>query len=89
MEQRLKLLGILSVGAGLLAAGLCVFGFQLFLLALMVGFIGMLISTVYIFLDVRNEINTKKFTAGVLGLILSSFPVLMLMIIIVIRKINE
>jgi hypothetical protein len=89
MEKRLGLIGIASIILGTAASLLCLFGIYFFFFALLTGFIGMIVSSIYIFIDTRNEINTKRFTPGVLGLVLSSLPVILMLAVIIIRKFNS
>lgn len=86
MAQRLKIIGYISIGLGAIAALLCPFAIFYGILA---GFFGMIISTVYIFIDTKNEINTRKFTAGMLGMLLSSVPILFMLAIIILTKMNK
>ena len=86
MEQRLKIIGYISVTLRALAALLCPFAIFYGIIA---GFFGMIVSTIYIFIDTRNEINTRRFTAGMLGMLLSSIPILFMLAIIIITKLNK
>lgn len=88
MEKRLKVLGIVSVILGVAAAALCIIPNKLFF-AILIGFIGMICSCIYVFINTKNEINTRKFTAGILGMILSSVPVIFMLIFIIIAKMNR
>ncbi|MDF2438062.1 MAG: hypothetical protein K0Q95_2438 [Bacteroidota bacterium] len=90
LERRLKILGYVCIGFGLLAALLCItpIKFAVFY-AILAGFIGMVTSSIYVFIDTRNEINKKKFTPGVIGMILSSIPILFMLAIIVMTKMNH
>ena len=86
MEKKLKLIGRLSVAMGIITALLCISpiaGAPIF--ALPVGFIGMISSCIYIFIDTQNEINSKKITLGIIGLLLSSTPVLLIITFIIIN----
>lgn len=86
MQQRLRIIGYISITLGVLAALLCPFAIFYGIIA---GFFGMIVSTIYIFIDTRNEINTKRFTAGILGMLLSSVPILFMLAIIIITKLNK
>lgn len=87
LKKRLKLLGIASIILGGLAALLCVSTIQGLFYAIPIGFLGMVCSGIYVFIDTRNEINTKKITPGIIGMILSSIPILFILIMIIfIRK---
>jgi hypothetical protein len=79
LEKRLKIIGYIAVTLGLVSAVLCYFPFGMFF-GIFTGFLGMIVSSVYIFIDTKNEINTHRFTAGIFGMILSSLPVLFMMI---------
>lgn len=46
----------------------------------------MVLSTIYIFLDMKHQVNTAKITAGVIGMFLSSIPVLIMIGILVYSK---
>ena len=88
MENKLKIIGIISLILGAAAALLCILPHGLFL-AIFVGFIGLLCSTVYVFIDSRYEINSKKITPGIIAMALSSIPVLFLLAIIIMSKVNR
>lgn len=80
MQKKLKLLGIVSIVIGSITALLCITpipGSQI--LALPVGFVGMICSCIYIFIDTKKEMNTKIFTPGIIGLLLSSTPVILIL----------
>jgi len=80
MHKKLKTLGIVSIVIGSVTALLCITpipGSQI--LALPIGFIGMICSCIYIFIDTKKEINTKKFSPGIIGLLLSSSPVVLIL----------
>lgn len=87
VEQRIKILGYASLLLGIISALLCVVPFGVFF-ALITGFFGMIVSSIYIYLDTKHEINNKKFTIGIWGMVLSSLPVLLLLAIIILSKIN-
>ena len=79
MIRTLKVLGVVSVGFGTIATLLCFFPLGIFF-AILSGFFGMLFSTAYIFIDFRYQISTKKITPGLIGIALSSVPILLIMI---------
>ena len=86
MEKKLNILGKVSIAIGIITALLCIspiIGAPIF--SLPVGFIGMICSCIYIFIDTQKEINTKKFTPGIIGLLLSSSPVLLILAVIIIN----
>jgi hypothetical protein len=86
MEKKLKVLGIASIIIGSIAALLCVSPMHSsILMALPIGFVGMVCSCIYVFLDTKNEINTKKITPGIIGILLSSAPVLLVLTFIIIN----
>ena len=90
MEKRLKTIGTVSISLGVLAALLCVtpFAYGVFF-AMVAGFLGLISSTIYIFIYTKNEISTFKMTPGIIGMVLSSIPVLLMLIIIILSKINR
>lgn len=90
MEKRLKIIGYISLTLGVLAALLCItpVAFGVFY-AMLAGFLGLIASSIYIFIDTRNEINTKKITPGVIGMMLSSIPVLFMVAIIILSKLKS
>ncbi|MES2397239.1 MAG: hypothetical protein V4549_14615 [Bacteroidota bacterium] len=86
MEKRFKILGNVSIALGIITALLCISpitGAPIF--SLPIGFIGMICSCIYIFIDTQKGINTKKFTPGIIGLLLSSSPVLLILMVIIIN----
>jgi hypothetical protein len=85
MQQQIKGLGIIAIVLGSAAALLCLFPKQL-IIALPIGFMGMICSGVYVFIDTRNEINKKKITPGIIGMLLSSMPVLLILIFIILSR---
>ena len=90
MEKKLKIIGYISLFFGAAAALLCItpIPFAVFF-AMLAGFLGLIVSSIYIFIDTRNEVNTKKITPGVIGMMLSSVPVVFMLVIIVLSKINS
>ena len=86
MQQKIKILGILSIGIGFLSAALIFFGMKGLFLSLPVGFLGMVCYCIYIFLDSKHSINKNKFTAGVIGVILNSIPILLIMVLVFLNK---
>lgn len=88
MEKKLRILGLIALVFGLAATMLSVFSFGIFF-ALLAGLFGMIISGIYIAIDIRNEINKNKITPGVIAMFLSSVPILLLLGIIILSKINS
>ena len=90
MEKKFKLLGIVSILIGSITALLCVSPITGgVILSLPIGFIGMICSCVYIFIDTKKEINKKSFTPGIIGLLLSSTPILLIMAFTIIKHFNH
>jgi hypothetical protein len=83
MTKNIKILGYFSIAIGIIAALLCIIPMG-FLFALPIGFIGMILSGIYVFIDTKNNINTKKITAGIVGMLLSSIPVLFILLFTII-----
>ncbi|MBA3705458.1 MAG: hypothetical protein H0W84_06030 [Bacteroidetes bacterium] len=90
MEKKLKIIGIISLVLGSIAALFCIIHipFSVFY-AILSGFLGTIGSTLYIFLDTRYEINTKKITPGIIALILSSIPILLVLAVVIKNQINH
>ena len=88
MEQKLKLIGIISLVLGITATALCFLSFGI-MYALLAGTIGMLISGVYVGIDTKYEINKNKITIGIISMFLSSVPILFLLAVIILSKINS
>ncbi len=89
LQRLLRILGIISIFLGTVAALLCISNIQGLIYAIPIGFIGMLCSGIYVFIDTRNEINKKKITAGIIGMVLSSAPVLFIITFMIIRYFNR
>lgn len=86
MKKTVTLLGTISVVLGTISALLCLLPNKGILFAIIVGFFGMLFSNIYIFLNTRHQINQKTFTPGLIGLLLSSTPVLFILFFILKQK---
>ena len=84
IQKKLKLLGIVSLILGSLAALCCLLPTGI-ILALPFGFFGLIASSIYIFIDTRDEINTSKITPGIISMVLSSIPVLLILSVIIIN----
>lgn len=79
MQQQLKILGIVCLVLGIVTATVCFYSLAL---ALPIGFLGMIGSSTYIYIDTKNQINTSNITPGIISLILSSLPVLLILTVI-------
>ncbi len=79
MNKKIKILGIVSIIVGSITALLCILPIARGLfIALPLGFTGMVCSGIYVFIDTKNQIGSKKFTPGIIGMLLSSAPVLLI-----------
>jgi len=87
MKKTVQILGIVSLILGVSATAVSFLPYGL-VIGLMIGFVGMIISTIYIFLDMKHEVNTKKITPGLIGMFLSSVPVLIILGITIYNKMN-
>jgi hypothetical protein len=85
MQKQIKILGIASLTLGVLSAIIWMLPYGL-MLALPIGFLGMVISTIYVYMDTKYEINAKKITPGIIGIILSSIPIIIVLIIIIMSR---
>jgi hypothetical protein len=87
MQKQIKILGIASLALGVLSAIIWMLPYGL-MLALPIGFLGMVVSTIYVYLDTKYELNKKKITPGIIGIILSSIPIIVILIIIILSRIK-
>ena len=88
MYKKIKALGIVSIVLGIIAALLCVTPNGLFL-SIPIGFIGMVCSGIYVYIDIKNEMNKKSITPGIIGMGLSSLPVLFILLFQIIKHYNK
>ena len=88
MQKQIKILGFASITLGIISAIIWMLPYGM-VLALPTGFLGMVISTIYVYLDMKYQVNTKKFTLGVWGIILSSIPILVVLTLIIMSRINN
>jgi hypothetical protein len=79
MEGNLKTLGIVSILVGVTTTILCFFSLKL---ALPLSILGMMASGIYVFIDTKNQVNNTTITPGIIGMILSSVPVLFVLFMI-------
>jgi hypothetical protein len=77
-----KLSGILSVVFGTISCLILVKPY-LILFALLCSIIGFVFSTINIYLNAKYEITKKALSIGYIGMMLSSFPVIFLLVLIV------
>lgn len=85
MQKQIKLLGIASLTLGVLSAIIWMLPYGL-MLALPIGFLGIVVSTIYVYIDTKYELTTKKITPGIIGIILSSIPIIIVLIIIIMSR---
>lgn len=88
MEKTLRILGIACIAIGIAATAVSFMPYGIFL-GIILSFFGMVLSTIYIFLDMKHQINTAKITAGVIGMFLSSIPVLIMIGIMIYSKMTS
>ncbi len=88
MESKLKLIGYVAFILGVTATVLSLFSFGI-IYALLTGAIGMLVSIVYVGIDTKYAINKKRITIGIISMLLSSVPILFLLVVIILSKINS
>jgi len=90
LEKKIKLLGISSLIIGTLTALISIYPSPgSLLIALPLGFIGMLCSSAYVYIDTTHSINSKKITPGIIGIVLNSAPVLIILIFIIYNFLNR
>lgn len=76
-----KLSGIASLLFGTLSCLILIKPY-LILFALLSAIIGFVFSTINIYINAKYEITKKAFSVGYIGMILSSFPVIFLLVVI-------
>lgn len=76
-----KLSGFLSVAFGM-SSCIILMKPQYLMFSLLASIIGFIFSTINIYLNAKHEITKGNFSIGYIGLILSSFPIIFLMVII-------
>jgi hypothetical protein len=87
MENKLKIIGFVALIFGTLAAALSILSIGIFF-ALLAGLLGMITSAIYVAIDTRYDITKKKITIGIIAMLLSSVPILLMLAIIILSKIN-
>ena len=85
MVKKLKILGVVAICLGFLSTILCLFPYGL-VLSLPIGFFGMIASTVYVYYDTKHQVSTSKISPGIIGIFLSSLPIVAVLIIIFTSK---
>lgn len=85
MNKKMQILGVVAVCLGFLSAVLVFLPYGLFL-SLPTGFLGMITSTIYVYYDTKHQISTSKITPGIIGIFLSSLPIIAILIIIFMNK---
>jgi len=76
-----KFSGIISLICGILAA-ICLVSIRTVPIGLFFSVLGFILSGINVFLDAKHEFSGKKYPLGYAGMILSSLPVIFLMIMI-------
>jgi len=87
MTKTVNILGIISIIIGLAAAILCIIPYGIFY-AIPTGFAGFVCTTVYIGLNMRHQVNTKKLNPGIIALLLNSVPLIYILIGVIITKMH-
>jgi hypothetical protein len=77
-----KLSGYLSIALGIACCACLINPFYLFF-AMWFAIIGFIFSTINIYLNTKYEITKKSFSLGYIGMILSSVPVMFLLVLII------
>ncbi len=80
VRKRLFIIGKAAMAFGSMATFLCLFP-DLIFWAIMFGVLGLSTSTLYIFIDHKYDVRRKKYTEGVIGMLLSSIPILLIVLI--------
>lgn len=82
MVKKVRIIGYLAICFGLIA---CVFTFIQWnwpAISVISGFFGFLFSTIYTLLNTKHEVNKHPFNPGIIGLLLSSTPIVTFFILI-------
>jgi len=77
-----KLSGYLSVALGI-ACCACLINHFYLIFSLFFAIAGFIFSTINIYLNTKYEITKKAFSLGYIGMILSSVPVIFLLVLII------
>lgn len=77
-----KLSGMLSLVFGTLSCLILIKPYLL-MFALLSAIIGFIFSTLNIYMNAKYEITKKAFSVGYIGMMLSSFPVIFLLVLII------
>lgn len=77
-----KLSGILSLVFGTLSCLILIKPYLL-MFALLSAITGFVFSTINIYINAKYEITKKPFSMGYIGMMLSSFPVIFLLVLII------
>ena len=86
MEKRLKILGIVCLLFGVITFLVSFYSLKI---GMPIGFLGMVLSSIYVFYDTKHQFNTRIFTPGIIGMLLSSTPVLVVIGLIVYGYIHK
>jgi hypothetical protein len=76
MNNKIKILGNVSIALGVLTCLLCI---KTLHFAMPVGFIGMLCSVLFIYLHEKQTEKTFSIRPGIIAMFLSSIPVLIVL----------
>jgi len=87
MIKTLRVLGILAILFGLIAS-ISVFIINPYwpFIPVISGFLGFLMSSIYVFINSRNQSNQGFFNPGLIGMLLSSVPIIFFFILVLTRK---
>lgn len=73
---------------GIVAGLLCITPRGLFF-AIPLGFVGMICSGIYVYIDTKNELNKKNITLGIIGMALNSLPVLFILSFLIMNHLRK
>jgi hypothetical protein len=82
MTKTLRIIGTLAIIFGLIASIFAFVNLYWPAIAVISGFLGFLMSSIYIFINARHQVNTSTFNPGLVGMLLSSVPVIFFFILV-------
>jgi hypothetical protein len=86
MTRTITIVGYLALLFGFTASIFAFIKLYWPLIAVIAGFLGFLFSSIYILLNARHRVNEKALNPGMIGLLLSSVPILFFFILVFFKR---
>lgn len=86
MIKTLRVTGVLSIIFGLIASIFAFIPLYWPMIAVISGFLGFLASSIYVMLNSRYQANTSTFNPGLIGMLLSSVPIIFFFFLVFFKK---